>query len=283
MDNPPKQCKRFLRESKAMGKVNTNISYYCKLHAALEAMQMSPQTPEIKAFLGAILMDLETNKPTEPKETTLEALENVALNAFSHADNVDRAGNADLKTVKAFTTSFVLLTVLKGQQKSEFSPENEEKIKYGIFKSTDIFKCIKQGIKPTPGPPGGMEEPEPVQEIQPQPEEPSNPWANNNDGGMGMGMSQPVAPVPADDNFGLPMIPQAEKKPVSRPSFNPTPAASQPKSTDRSHGDNFEQKVAACARAETIMKHAFGAMRFNDIPMACEKLEEALAALQPYR
>lgn len=284
-----------------MGKINPNLSYYCKLHAAQTAMRLSPQTPEIKAFVGALLTDLEANPANEPKEATLTALENVAINAFNHADQVDRAGNADVKTVKAFTTVFVLLSVLKGQQKDDFDPEHQEKIKYSMFKSTDIFKCIKAGIKPKAGPPGmeEEEEEEPVAE-EPQPE-PSNPWAGGNDGGMSMGMNMGMneddalnslpdpntsAPAaPSSGGFGgfntQPIMPVANKKPTSRPVFNPSSTTK--KTSNNSHGANFEQKIAACAHAETIMKHAFSAMRFNDVEAACQKLEEALNTLQPFR
>ena len=85
-------------------------------------------------------------------------IEEVAMNAFGHADDVDRAGNADKKTAMAFNTSATLLQVLQGARGDSFSDELEQKKKYALFKTTDILKCLKQGIRPQPGPPGGEEE-----------------------------------------------------------------------------------------------------------------------------
>ena len=45
----------------------------------------------------------------------------------------------------------------------------------------------------------------------------------------------------------------------------------------------FENKIEACAAAEKIMKHAFSAMKFNDVATAMDKLQEALAILAPHR
>ncbi|ETO10289.1 hypothetical protein RFI_27086, partial [Reticulomyxa filosa] len=64
----------------------------------------------------------------------------------------------------------------------------------------------------------------------------------------------------------------------------------QPKSTPTHYGNvnnpkfkKIANRTAACGEAEKIMKHAYSAMKFNDVNTAIDKLEEALFILQPHQ
>jgi len=79
-------------------------------------------------------------------------------------------------------------------------------------------------------------------------------------------------PMPAEEKVDIDMMrPKPAPAPVVPASFSPPVGASE-----------LESKVLACAKAEDIMKHAFSAMRFNDVDAASLKLREALALLAPY-
>lgn len=260
----PKSLKRYMREATRLEKIDPNIAYYCRLHGAKEAMSMNPRPAD---WLNTVMSKIEATKPADVqtnREAHLDSIEEMAMNAFGHADDVDRAGNANKKTAMAFNTAGTLLQVLQGCRGEAFSEELEHKKKYALWKTTDILKCIKQGIRPQPGPPGGEE----AEAVEPAPA-PTGPGGSN-----------PFAPRPASGGFS-PMAPTQPMQPTNpAPVSNFVPPGHNHLAT---RGDNFEQKVHACSKAEATMKHAFSAMRFNDVDTAVAKLEETLMKLRPYQ
>ena len=159
-DLPPelKPLKRFIREAKKTAKVSPVISYYCRLYAIMEAMGMdeSKKTAAIKQWISAQMDQLEQNAVAESKEEAKQSITSMAHKVFKHADDVDRAGNANKQTAAAFNSAYVFYTILK-----QFGDREEsivEAAKYCMFKTTDILKALKEGRKPKPGPPGDDEE-----------------------------------------------------------------------------------------------------------------------------
>jgi len=282
MQNAPKQCRRFLREGVRMDKVHPALGYYCRLHAVQMAMKM-PKTPETNDFAFSMIGGLESQKPTESKEETLTRMKEIAMKAFNHADSIDRAGNANKKTIIAFTTAHVLLSVLKTQSDSGLDREDEERLKYAIFKSMDISKALREGRIPTPGPPGQENNPEP--ELEPEPAPDANPFAPASNFNPAPDMNS-FAPQPAPD--ANPFAPAASNfNPATEPApqYQPKPQDNipqMPEDEEESRPANYENMILACAEAEQTMKHAFSAMRFNDAPAALRKLEAAIRILKPY-
>ena len=149
-----KPLKRFIREAKKTQKVSPIISYYCRLYAIQEAMKLdeSKKTAVTKQWMGQQMTLLEENKVDASREEAKESITTMAHNVFKHADEIDRAGNANKTTAAAFNSAFVFYTILK-----QFGDRDEsivEAAKYCMFKTTDILKALKEGRKPKPGPPG---------------------------------------------------------------------------------------------------------------------------------
>jgi len=266
----PKSLKRFMKEAVRMEQMKqTNIAYYCRLHALKEGMNLNPRPTE---WINSAFGKLEQTKPSDlpaAEQAHLEEIEVLAMKMFDHADDIDRAGNADKRTALTFSTASILLTVLQSNQGDAFAPDLDEKRKYALWKTTDILKAIRAGVKPTPGPPGGTSE----EEVMPSPTQPSEPSPV---------ISEPAAPAaPIMTGTFTPLdlkpVPAAPAAQPSVPSFSSSAAPAPMR------GANFEDKVQACARAESIMKHAFSAMRFNDVNTAISKLEEAIAIMTPHR
>lgn len=276
----PKALKRYMREAARMDQVDPNIAYYCRLHAAKEAMGMNPRPAD---WLNSVMTKIEATKPADVQtnqDAHLDSIEEIAMNAFGHADDVDRAGNADKKTAMAFNTAATLLQVLQGARGDSFSEELEHQKKYALFKTTDILKCLKQGIRPKPGPPGGEEEEDVQPAVNANPFAPSNPAP-----GMG-GMNANPAPGMGGMNAmpGMSSSPAAPSQPVQpMNNFQPASNFSPPGNNANQSGPDFEKKVHVCSKAEMTMKHAFSAMRFNDYETAIAKLEETLEKLRPYQ
>jgi len=112
-----------------------------------------------KAFLVALMGWLEKVKKAHDISNKDEArlrVENFALNVFDTADQQDRAGTADMKTVRAFQAAACFFEVCK--LFGDLSSDIQEKHKYSQWKAVDIAKAIREGRKPIPG--GINEDPE---------------------------------------------------------------------------------------------------------------------------
>ena len=157
---PPelKALKRFIREAKKTAKVSPVISYYCRLYAIQEAMKLdeSKKTDAVNQWMSAQMDQLEQTQISASKDEAKQTITSMAHKVFKHADDVDRAGNANKQTAAAFNSAYVFYTILK-----QFGDRDEsivEAAKYCMFKTTDILKALKEGRKPKPGPPGDEEE-----------------------------------------------------------------------------------------------------------------------------
>merc|ERR550539_567358 len=158
----------------------------------------SKKTAVTKQWMGQQMSLLEENKVDASREEAKETITTMANNVFKHADDIDRAGNANKTTAAAFNSAFVFYTILK-----QFGDREEsivEAAKYCMFKTTDILKALKEGRKPKPGPPGDdLENDEDLnaelnainaadEPASDQPQAPSQPF-NGPQGGMN-GMPQ---------------------------------------------------------------------------------------------
>ena len=83
------------------------------------------------------------------KEDARSLVESFALQVFAAADNEDRTGNATQQTAHQFYSAYVFMDVCR--QWGELASDLEQKIKYAMWKATDINKAIKEGRQPKPG------------------------------------------------------------------------------------------------------------------------------------
>lgn len=172
-------------------------------------------------------------------------VEEYALNLFNTADAKDRAAEFTKGVSKAFYTASQLFVTLK--QFGEPSEEIEGKMKYAKWKAVEIDRCLKNGITPTPGPPGGFDDPTELEvpPIQPpgshgyqpgnygdQPgssgfhneqQEPTGSYGNPQPQQIGFDLPPPVPFEPGP----LPQLPP-EIKPVPRPRHDVHPTPPQP-------------------------------------------------------
>lgn len=314
-----KQLKRFIREAKKTEKVSPVIAYYCRLYAIQEAMKLdeSKKTPTTKKWLSDQMTALEQNKVDVSREEAKLKITTMAHNVFKHADEVDRAGNANKTTAAAFNSAFVFYTILK-----QFGDRDEqivEAAKYCMFKTTDILKAIKEGRKPKPGPPGDEPDVDDADlnaelnamgsgggggaadgggfananeqnfaQPSPQPQQPSSPPSYGNNNNYNQPPSQPTYNQPGynQPSYQQPAQPQAN--------YNQPPPQAQQSTFSQSYSTpsynyqknvnlpQYENKVQACVAAEKMLKEAMAALRFEDVDTAIKKAEEAIATMQPH-
>mmetsp|Transcript_16844 Transcript_16844/g.23584 ORF Transcript_16844/g.23584 Transcript_16844/m.23584 type:complete len:371 (-) Transcript_16844:218-1330(-) len=159
---PPafKSLKKYLSQARALDKVHPVAAYYCRYQFLQKGFAMPKEQRDADAgkFLGDLLTELERAKSTLPsdKSEKQKSIQAFALNVFRIADDEDRAGNASKQTAVKFRTSSILFEV--SELLGELSEDVQEKLRYARWKQVDILKAIKEGRKPTPGPPGGLEE-----------------------------------------------------------------------------------------------------------------------------
>ena len=115
---------------------------------------------EDKRFLKkrVYINKLEEDKTCLPKANSKEEMKkfctDFAIYVFAQADKQDRDGKADKNTAKTYYAAGTFFEILK-----QFSPDKElekdikDKALYSKWKATDIVKAIKEGRKPTAGPP----------------------------------------------------------------------------------------------------------------------------------
>eukprot|EP00465_Bigelowiella_longifila_P010932 CAMPEP_0185252170 /NCGR_PEP_ID=MMETSP1359-20130426/1354_1 /TAXON_ID=552665 /ORGANISM="Bigelowiella longifila, Strain CCMP242" /LENGTH=393 /DNA_ID=CAMNT_0027834283 /DNA_START=30 /DNA_END=1211 /DNA_ORIENTATION=- len=166
MSKPPalfKPFNKYLIQARKLDKVHPVAAYYCRYHFLQKGVGVvkGKNEPEAKQFLGDLMGRLEKAKPQLPEQTKEEKQESIlelALNVFTIADNEDRAGNASKGTAIKFRTCSTLFEACSTL--GDVSEDVNEKLRYARWKQVDIMKAIKEGRKPTPGPPGGEEQDE---------------------------------------------------------------------------------------------------------------------------
>ncbi|GLT57532.1 hypothetical protein SLA2020_304980 [Shorea laevis] len=155
-EEPAKLLLPYLQRADELQKHELLVAYYCRLYAMERGLKIpnSERTKTTNALLVSLMNQLEKDKKSLKlgPEDNLH-LEGFALNVFAKADKQDRAGKADLNTAKTFYAASIFFEILN--QFGPIQPDLEQKQKYAAWKAADIRKAIKEGRKPTPGPPAG--------------------------------------------------------------------------------------------------------------------------------
>lgn len=163
----------------------------------------------------------------------------------------------------------------------------EEKMKYAKWKAVEIDRCLKNGITPTPGPPG----------EQMFDEEPAQPPP------MGFNVQPPASddqPPASDDQPGPSWepTPSAGSKPTPKPRHMPASQFPQPQATSSyddygsgasggasvwdtgSLGPGIQLGPQQISKAQKLCKFASSALEYEDVPGAIEFLGKAMKLLQ---
>ncbi|PPS17636.1 hypothetical protein GOBAR_AA02934 [Gossypium barbadense] len=158
-NEPAKLLLPYLQRADELQKHEPLVAYYCRLYAMEKGLKIpfSERTKTTSALLVSLMKQLEKDK----KSLTLGSednlyLEGFAVNVFAKADKQDRAGQADLNTAKTFYAASIFFEIIS--QFGPLQPDLEQKQKYAAWKAADIRKALKEGRKPTCGPPNGDED-----------------------------------------------------------------------------------------------------------------------------
>merc|ERR1712037_544601 len=82
-------------------------------------------------------------------------MEEFVLSVFKAADDADRAGGADMNLAHRFWVASQFIDVLGQFHGGELPPDLLEKRRYALYKASYIRDCLKKGMVPEAGPPGG--------------------------------------------------------------------------------------------------------------------------------
>ena len=155
-NEPAKLLLPYLQRADELQKHEPLVAYYCRLYAMERGLKIpqSERTKTTNALLVSLMKQLEKDKKSiqiGPEDNLY--IEGFALNVFGKADKQDRAGRADLNTAKTFYAASIFFEILN--QFGALQPDLEQKQKYAAWKAADIRKAVKEGRKPTAGPPAG--------------------------------------------------------------------------------------------------------------------------------
>lgn len=266
---------QFLQRAGEFDKRDAVVAYWCRFRAAQLGLEIHGQNKtdaEAKAFLMNLLDQLETAKKrlaaeeAVTNETVAAAhVEDYAMKLFTFADNQDRAGLADKKTAQAFVAASTLFETLKNF--GELDVDIAERVKYAKFKSVDILKCLKAGVKPTPGPPGG--------DASMAGEDELGPGAAR--GGDPLAIDAGTSPRMPDASLSAPSAP------IAAPRSAPSLGLAQPPPHGMVYAESARTSPVDAKDIQLAQKHcrwAASALDYEDVTTAMESLSKALDILQ---
>jgi hypothetical protein len=151
----------LLRQAKVVKKADPVLAYYVLLWAAqkgLEIRSKGNNTPEVLGFLSPLLDQIEQERRTvQLPQNDAEYVTEKAFKAFLYADNLDRSGVRTKATASAFRAAALTFECIK--QFMELPEEISTRMKYGVWRASQIMTKLNAGEQPDP-PPHAMEEEE---------------------------------------------------------------------------------------------------------------------------
>jgi len=314
---PPNELKRlqiYLSRATELDEREPLMAYYCRLCAVKVGMLLV--TPANKSVLQPHLlqiMDLleKTKKEFQEAGGTIpsdedgkEYVKAFAYKVFLLADNEDRAGNANDKTAKKFLAASTFYDILKVF--GDLAEDVQEKQRYAKWKASDILKAIKEGRKPTPGPPGGdpnlppniangapvdnpfessTQSPPPTFMNTPPPSNFNSNTSNNNFNNISdtnynnTSSSSSSSSQRPSNNF----VPNNKpSNPAANPGFGQHRAQPQPQ-IGRNSDDEIEESTYDPEMIAQVQKHckfAISALNYEDLPTAIDNMEKGLKLLK---
>lgn len=269
-----KKFKPILQRADELEVLQPLVSYYCRVFAAeglMKAKQGGDTDPGLVPVLLAALDGAEKLKANVDTETGPQKFEEFSMMVFKAADDDDRAGKADQQLAMRFYASSLFLDANSQFHNGELPPDLAEMRKYARYKTAYIRDCIKKGVTPEAGPPGGDKKEETAAPtaketgLTPLPPPSVVSPAPGQSEAAGGYASQPSPPVPLASS---PSTAPSAAAPPQEPTTAGAPAASgaQP---------SRKRMMEAKKKAE----YAASALEFDDVPTAKRLLAEALREL----
>lgn len=246
-----------------VSKVQPVVSYYCRLYAVSQLLEIPKQNREksTSQFIEDMFKKLEKEKESlnlsQNNDLNYRLVVDFADSVFVHADEEDRDRGSTMETSKAFMTAFVLYDVY-----SYFQVPSEEvklKRKYAQWKAVDISKAIREGREPQRG-------------------------------GIGEDGTREEFEGAKDDEFehtqlSTQKIPEEYESKPDHPSLNslktPLPKDERKNpSTTKSLDKKTLRDIDTFISAEEITREALSAIRFHDVQTAKDRLNAALKLLE---
>eukprot|EP00746_Dinoflagellata_sp_MGD_P028388 gnl/MRDRNA2_/MRDRNA2_167093_c0_seq1.p1 gnl/MRDRNA2_/MRDRNA2_167093_c0~~gnl/MRDRNA2_/MRDRNA2_167093_c0_seq1.p1 ORF type:complete len:266 (-),score=80.12 gnl/MRDRNA2_/MRDRNA2_167093_c0_seq1:70-867(-) len=264
MSDPLKKFKPFLQRADELEAHQPIISFYCRVFVSeglMKAKQAGNTDPGLVEMLLASLDGAEKLKKVIDLESGPQKFEEFSLLVFKAADDADRAGNADNSLAMRFYAASLFLEANEQFHNGELPPDLVEKRRYARYKTAYIRDCVKKGIKPEPGPPGG----------DPGQEETAPPAATSAQEPSSNPLPPPSVVTPAADQSAASGYASQTSPPAAQPSAPPAPP--QPPGAP---APTRKRMMEAKRKAE----HAASALEFDDVPTARRLLKEALQELE---
>ncbi|KAK4523463.1 hypothetical protein GAYE_PCTG60G1359 [Galdieria yellowstonensis] len=303
---PPslKPLAKYLVRAKEVEQIDPFVAYACRFYACELGLKLrDKKDPEAAKFMKGLIEKCEQDKEKLGDTSLLKQhVEEFAWKVFFRADTEDRSGNATRTTVRTFYAALCFLEVLNSLQE-EPSEDIKQKIKYCKFKVADISRCLREGIRPVPGPPDRQAESQyedmTQHDISFSVQEPGTSYSptSNNDSQD----SQVERKASGESNENVTSVlssPQvdyttnsnetaandtSESAGDSRENNDKTVSSS----TEANNNNNNTKKVTTSrARLQTILeaqklsKNASSALDFQDVDFAIRELEKALSLLR---
>lgn len=141
----------YLQRADEVAKANPKVAYYCRLYAVDEGMKLLVRDKDTNALLGAVLKQLEQDKPKLQLGAVADDCElctQFALKIFHKAETQDREGRATAATAKAYYAATVFLEVTR--QFGEMDSECAAKQKFAAWRAAEVRAACKEGRAPAP-------------------------------------------------------------------------------------------------------------------------------------
>eukprot|EP01035_Chromulina_nebulosa_P019473 gene19473-25355_t len=234
-----------------------------------------------------VLLEKEKLSITTTKEQNAITCENFAHSVFNRADDEDRNSIPTKVTAKIYYSAITFFEIL--EQFGELDNEIKEKLKYSKWRTTEILNAIKEGRQPTPG--GFTDSINNIIQDNASINVDSSINVIPNVQSSSLGSSMPITPT---NSYNNPIIP-TNSSPISLNNnynnsssnssisgyINPYPTAPQlapsPVITNRPPpNNNNDPRVKD---AIEVCNFAIAALKYNDITLAKDRLNEALRRL----
>uniref|UniRef100_A0A0N5CH65 Vacuolar protein sorting-associated protein VTA1 n=1 Tax=Strongyloides papillosus TaxID=174720 RepID=A0A0N5CH65_STREA len=277
---PPalKSISPYIKLSKEYVTRDPVIYYWCILYSVQQGLK-SPKSPDGDKYLGRLLSTLEKMKADfSTTESIIHSvagqahIEENAYKLFEYADQLDKKGIFDTKTIKLFYTSGLLFDILT--QFGELDDNISSARKYAKWKATYINNCLKTGETPVPGPPSGSNEEmdELERELRGLTQGSGGSTADNlnHDPNNFNNKPLPSAPTSAPDLANIPL---------NNGSLNPPSLNSYPSAPVKQQYSS-ENDLLDFTNAKKFAKYAISAMDYEDRNSAIDNLQKALSILK---
>lgn len=312
-----KKLMKYSQTGKKFEKANPTVAYYCNLYMVKQCVTIQNKTTEDNKVLMGLMDYLEQRKGSAASEEEGKAqVEHAAIQMFLAANQADSKGSSSWKkTAMTYRTAFCLMDVAK--QFGEWDDEMARKYKHATNRCIVILKELKQSIPPTPTTYQQEEEEDAMDETPdfedfhaPPSHSTALPSAQHSTALPSAQQYNPPAPeqppyyapaptpAPAPNahsfhgnydpySYAPEAAPSAYAPPVNPSYANANLTGHGPGISSVVHiqGDRSlaTDKLDAILKGEKMIREALASLRFDDLPTVCDKIQEAMAVMHPWK